>query len=142
MAVHPITNNPRSIGGPFGPQEPPILARIEKLESGMAALEKLGSATQVRVERIDDALARLEPAVREIAVENRKQFADLLNRINGVEVRLASIDGRFAAVDGQLDGIKGRLALIPSIWQTLAILSTLLIGLSQLILTTAKFLHP
>src|SRR5271168_5454023 len=71
---------------------PPILARIEKLESGMAALEKLGSATQVRVERIDDALARLEPAVREIAVENRKQFADLLNRINGVEVRLASID--------------------------------------------------
>jgi hypothetical protein len=108
----------------------------------MAALEKLGSATQVRVERIDDALARLEPAVREIAVENRKQFAALLSRINGVEVRLASIDGRFAAVDGQLDGIKGRLALIPSVWQTIAILSTLLIGLSGLILTTAKFLHP
>ena len=107
-------------GGPGGPDGSDLARRVVALE--------------VKIDRIDGALARLEPAVREIAVDNRKQFVDLLSRIGAVEARLAG-------VEGQMEGVKGRLALVPTTWQIIAILATLLIGIAGIIFTASRFLH-
>jgi hypothetical protein len=61
------------------------------LEQRVAVLEHSFARIEAKVDRIDSALARLEPAIREIATENRKQFLDLT-------VRVASVEGHLKAM--------------------------------------------
>jgi hypothetical protein len=116
-----VVQFPQQGKGGGGPEDPILEKRVAVLEA--------------KFDRIDGALARLEPAVREIAVDNRKQHIELLNRI-------AAVEGRLAGIDGQLDGVKGRLALIPSVWQAIAILGTLPIGISGVLFTASRLFHP
>jgi uncharacterized coiled-coil protein SlyX len=94
------------------------------LEQRVAALETKVGQIETKVDRIDGALLRLEPAIREIAG------------------KLSDLNGKVAGMDGRLLGIEGRLSQIPNFWQSTAIAGALLIGLSGVIFTTAKFLRP
>ncbi len=104
------------------------------------------------MDRIIEALRRVEPALKELAADNRdfrNQLTEMSIKLAGFEGQLAGfdgrfkgLDGRFQGLDGRLAGIEGRLSQIPNVWQTIAILATLLIGLSGVLLTASRFFHP
>jgi chromosome segregation ATPase len=101
------------------------------LERRVAALEievRETGAAVVRVENKidghDEALRRIEEALRYLAEDN-KNFSKIVTELRG---KVAHIDGR--------------LANIPTVWQTIAILASLLVGLSGIIFTASRFLHP
>jgi hypothetical protein len=52
------------------------------------------------------------------------------------------LNSKVAGLDGRMAGIEGRLSQIPNVWQTIALLATLLIGLSGIVFTASRFLHP
>jgi tRNA A58 N-methylase Trm61 len=79
---------------------------------------------EIKIDRIEEALRRMEAALKELFSDNREFRRQLAEQ----SVKLAHLDGR--------------ISNIPTTWQTLAILATLLIGLSGIMFTTAKFLHP
>jgi hypothetical protein len=83
-----------------------------------------------RVARLEQILERLEPKITEIFLTGAKQ-----TDVQRLQVDLARIEGRVMGIDG-------RLASIPTTWQVVAILATLLIGLSTIIFTASKWLHP
>ena len=53
-------------------------------------------------ERITALEVRIEPAIRDIAVENRKLFADLADRIANVAIKVAGVEGQLRAVPTSL----------------------------------------
>jgi hypothetical protein len=67
-------------GGPPGPEGPTLEQRISDPESTLAQII-------VKVDRIDAALQRLEPAIRDIAT----RFSDLNARVAGVEGQLRAM---------------------------------------------------
>ena len=113
--------------------EPPDTGDVGLLR--VAALEQSFSKIVSKIDRVDAALMRLEPAVGEIAADNRKRFDEVSLRLAGVEARLAGLDGRFL-------GVEGRFSSIPSTWQIIGILGALLIGISGIVFSASKFLHP
>lgn len=68
---------------------------------------------EAKLERHDDALRRIE---------------DALKLLVDVREKVAHIDGG--------------LANVPTFWQTLALIATLLIGIAGIIFTASRFLHP
>ena len=99
--------------------EPPDTGDVGLLR--VAALEQSFSKIVSKIDRVDAALMRLEPAVGEIAADNRKRFDE-------VSLRLAGVEGRFSS--------------IPSTWQIIGILGALLIGIPGIVFSASKFLHP
>jgi septal ring factor EnvC (AmiA/AmiB activator) len=67
-------------GGPRGPESPALEQRISDLESTLAQII-------LKMDRIDAALQRLEPAIRDIA----SKFSDLNARVAGVEGQLRAM---------------------------------------------------
>jgi septal ring factor EnvC (AmiA/AmiB activator) len=67
-------------GGPRGPEGPALEQRISDLESTLAQII-------LKMDRIDAALQRLEPAIRDIA----SKFSDLNARVAGVEGQLRAM---------------------------------------------------
>src|SRR5579863_803745 len=68
------------MGGPRGPEGPALEQRISDLERTLAQII-------VKMDRIDAALQRLEPAMRDIA----SKFSDLNSRVAGVEGQLRAM---------------------------------------------------
>jgi septal ring factor EnvC (AmiA/AmiB activator) len=94
------------------------------IEQRVASLERSVERLDFKVDRIDEALKRIEEALKALADDN-KSFS----------ISLAGIRENVAHIDG-------RLANIPTFWQTLALIATLLIGIAGLIFTASRFLHP
>jgi len=90
-----------------------------------------------RIERLEKILASLEPKITEILLTCAKKD-DALK----LYMEAADIKGRVQAIDGRLAGIEGRFAYIPTTWQMIGILGTLLIGISGVVFTASRFLHP
>jgi hypothetical protein len=90
-----------------------------------------------RVERLEKILASLEPKISEILLTCAKRD-DVLK----LQLEIAEVKGRIQGIDGRLAGIDGRFSQIPTTWQILALVGTLLVGLSGLIFTASRFLHP
>jgi hypothetical protein len=77
MAIKVVQN---SNYGPGGPEGPILEQRIADLESTLAQIV-------LKIERVDAALQRLEPAIRDIAFK----FSDLNARVAGVEGHLRAM---------------------------------------------------
>jgi len=97
-----------------------------------------------RVSRLEKILASLEPKISELLLTCAKKddLQKLQLELAKMEGRMSGIEGRISGIDGRFSGIEGRLSMIPTTWQIVAILATLLIGLSGIIFATSKFLHP
>lgn len=97
-----------------------------------------------RVERLEKILSSLEPKITELLLTCAKKddFQRLQLDLAKVEGRMSGIDGRLAGIEGRMSSIEGRFSMIPTTWQILTILATLLIGVSAMVFTTAKYLHP
>jgi hypothetical protein len=67
--------------------------------------------------------------------ETRKKLFDL-------GVKFAGLEGRMAGLEGRMAGIEGRLSQIPTVSQSIAILATLLIGMSGVLFTASRLFHP
>ena len=114
--VSVMPSGKRQTGG-GGPEDPMLELRVAALETAVAQIES-------KVDRISDALRRIEDALKALADASRalvQQNADLAAKV-------AHIDGR--------------VSNIPTTWQTIAILSSLLIGISAIVFTASRFLHP
>jgi hypothetical protein len=83
-----------------------------------------------RVARLEQILASLEPKITEILLTGAKT-----DDPQKAQVDLARIEGRISGIEGRIVGIDGRLSLIPTTWQIIAILASLLIGVSGIVLT-------
>ncbi len=111
-------------GGGDGPLEPTLVQRV-------AALERKIDRIEAKLERHDDAFRRIEEALKALADDNRE-----------FRRQLADLTAKVANVEGRILGIDGRLSQIPTTWQIVAILATLLIGIAGLIFTASRVLHP
>jgi hypothetical protein len=85
------------------------------LEERVAALERRVVKLEFKIDHIEEALRRIELALRELAADNK---------------------------DFRIVGIEGRLSQIPTGWQTKAILATLLVGMSGVLFTASRLVHP
>jgi hypothetical protein len=96
-----------------GPEDPMIEQRVANLEATVGDIRTSGARIEAKLERHEEALRRIEDALK-VLVDVREKVAH----------------------------IDGRLANIPTFWQTLALMATLLIGLSGIIFSASRFLHP
>jgi len=87
--------------------------RIAVLEAAVGDIRTSGVRVEAKLERHDEALRRIEEA---------------LKVLTDVREKVAHIDGR--------------LANIPTFWQTIALITTLLIGIAGLIFTASRLFHP
>ena len=108
---------PFDTGGGGGSGRPPLSERV-------AAVEKSVMRIELKLERHDEAFRRVEEALKSISVD----IKTLTNAGFDLREKAAHIDGR--------------LANIPTFWQTLALIATLLIGIAGLLFTSSKVLHP
>ncbi|WP_114955207.1 hypothetical protein [Flaviflagellibacter deserti] len=69
-------------------------------------------------------------------------MAEVKTSLRGIEGRLGGIEVSLARLDGRFDGFDKRLQMIPNVWQTIAIMSSMLIGMAGIIFATANFLRP
>jgi hypothetical protein len=90
-----------------------------------------------RVGRVEKILASLEPKINEILLTCAKK-----DDVQKLQLDISRMDGRISGLDGRLAGVEGRFAYIPTTWQMIGLLGTLLIGVSGLIFTASRFLHP
>jgi hypothetical protein len=126
-----------------GPEDPMLEQRVGKLEE--------------KADRIEAILTRLEPKITETLLNGAKQVdltklqlevADIKASsakqadLQKAQVELAEIKGGLSGLEGRLSGIEGRFSQIPTFWQMLGLIGTLLIGLAGLMFTAGKFLHP
>jgi len=136
--------NLMSFSGAGGPEDPMLEKRVDRLERILASLEPkisellLTCAKRDDVQKIQIDIAKVEGRLER--VESRLEGVEV--RLAGVDIRFSGVEGRLAGVDGRLAGIEGRLSMIPTVWQNIAILGALLIGLSGLMFTSAKLFHP
>ena len=104
-----------SSGG--GPNDPELELRVSLLE--------------LKFSQIADTLQRIESALKELSTDNR----EFRNQLMDLSIKLAGVEGR-------ITGIEGRLSGIPSTWHIVAILATLLFGVSGIVFAASKFYHP
>ena len=105
----------RGAGG--GPEDSMLEQRVATLEQAVARIE-------IKIDRSETAFRRSEDALKSLADDN-KSFAK-----------------QNAELAAQVARMDGRLTSIPTFWQTIASLGTLLIGISGLLFTASRFLHP
>ena len=85
---------------------------------------------ETRVERLEERFAALDQKINEILLTGAKK-----DDVQQLRIEMAKLEGR-------LSGIEGRLLSVPTTWQIVTILGTLLLGLSGIIFTASKFFHP
>lgn len=90
-----------------------------------------------RLARLENILASLEPKISEILLSGAKN-----DDVQKLQIELIKVEGTISGVEDRLAGIEGRLSMIPTTWQTIAILAAPLIGHSGIIFMTSKFLDP
>lgn len=128
--------NLMSFSGGGAPEDSRLEKRVDRLERILASLEPKISELLLTCAKKDD-VQKLQVDIAK--VDGRLEAVQ--SRLEGVEGRLVGVDVRLGGVEGQLAGVEGRLSMIPNIWQTLALLATLLIGLSGIMFTSAKLFH-
>ncbi len=101
-----------------------IEARVAVLEEKVGRIELKLDRVENKLDRHDDAFRRVEDALKSLAEDN-KRFS----------TSLADLREKVAHIDG-------RLANIPTFWQTILLMATLLVGIAGLLFTASKVFHP
>jgi len=110
-------------GGDGGGTSDGMEPRVKALEAGM--------------EKVLGKLDEISKSIADGRLDTEKRFGAL-------EVRLATIEGKLdtKASAASLERIDGQIKSIPTTWQTIAILVSLLGGITAIAFAISKLMHP
>lgn len=97
------------------------------MEQRIAALER---GQELIISKLDG----IAKGIADGRLENEKRFGTIESRLTGIE---KGLDSKASAAD--LRELSGRVASIPTTWQTIAIISALLIGIATVSFSVARF---
>jgi hypothetical protein len=97
---------------------------VASLEVAVQEAKMLIVRIENKIDRHDEAFRRVEDALRSLAEDNK---------------RFSKSDSELREKAAHIDG---RLANIPTFWQTITLIATLLLSIAGLIFTASRFFHP
>jgi chromosome segregation ATPase len=131
---------PGTIGG--GGSDGPVLEqRVTKLETDMARVLGILERLEPRIVELHATSAK-QSDIAAVRSEMSAQRNSFKNEFKLVRADIALLNAEAARLGARFEGIDKRLASIPTTWQIVAILATLLIGISGIILATGRYFRP
>ena len=83
-----------------------------------------------RVARLEEILVRREPRIVEIALTGAKQSDLQAMRIDVAEIK------------GRLTGLEDRFGSLPTTWQMVSIIATMLVGIAGIVFVAGSYFSP
>lgn len=99
-------------------------------------IRRVGALEQ-NLQKIDGKIDKLTELVNSFGLKTSERLGGIEGRLTGIEKIL-----EMKASTADLREVAGTVKMIPNIWQTLAIMAGLLVGVSGLAFTIAKWAAP